>query len=178
MNRLLSLLFVCFRHFQRPILGGFASHWHLFARRWQHAWGLRLALASIRPALATRSGAASHSGIYSPRRSQHARGLCFELASIRPDVGKTFGGYASSLHSFALALATRSGATLNARILVAIYQFGCRMSNTKISPLLATPDGPVFISSALCREIFHTYGIKFCIDGRIECLTMNWASTW
>jgi hypothetical protein len=61
--------------------------------------------------------------------------------------------------------------TLNARILVAIYQFGCRMSNTKVSPQFATLDGPVFVSSALCREIFHTYGMKFCIDGRIECLT-------
>jgi hypothetical protein len=29
------------------------------------------------------------------------------------------------------------------RILVAIYRFGCRMSNTKISPQLATLDGPV-----------------------------------
>jgi hypothetical protein len=68
--------------------------------------------------------------------------------------------------------------TLNAQILVAIYQFGCRMSNTKVSPQLATLDGPVFVSSALCREIFHTYGMKFCINGRIECLTQYWASTW
>jgi hypothetical protein len=67
--------------------------------------------------------------------------------------------------------------TLNARILVAIYQFGYHMSNTKVSPQLATPDGPVFVSSALYREIFHTYDMKFCIDGRIECLTLNWAST-
>jgi hypothetical protein len=51
--------------------------------------------------------------------------------------------------------------TLNARILVAIYQFGCRMSNTKVSPWFATPNGPVFVSSALCQEIFHTYGMKF-----------------
>jgi hypothetical protein len=49
----------------------------------------------------------------------------------------------------------------HARILVAIYQFGCRMSNTKVSPWFATPDGPVFVSNALCREIFHTYGMKF-----------------
>jgi hypothetical protein len=46
--------------------------------------------------------------------------------------------------------------TLNVQILVAIYQFGCRMSNTKVSPQLATLDGPVFVSSALCRENFHT----------------------
>jgi hypothetical protein len=51
--------------------------------------------------------------------------------------------------------------TQNARILVAIYQFGCRMSNTKVSPRFAIPNGPVFVSSALCREIFHTYGMKF-----------------
>jgi hypothetical protein len=49
----------------------------------------------------------------------------------------------------------------NTRILVAINQFGCRMSNTKVSPRFATPDGPVFVSSVLCREIFHTYGMKF-----------------
>jgi hypothetical protein len=67
--------------------------------------------------------------------------------------------------------------TLNARILVAIYQFGCRMSNAKVSLQLATLDDPVFVSSVLCREIFHTYGMKFCIDGRIECLTLNWALT-
>jgi hypothetical protein len=68
--------------------------------------------------------------------------------------------------------------TLNARILVAIYQFECRMSNTKVSPQLATLDGPVFISSALCRENFYTYGMKSCIDGRIECLKHHRASTW
>jgi hypothetical protein len=67
--------------------------------------------------------------------------------------------------------------TLDARILVATYQFGCRMSNTKVSPHLATLDGPVFVSSALCRENFHTYGMKSYIDGRIECLTHYWAST-
>jgi hypothetical protein len=47
-------------------LGGCVSNWYLFARRWQHARGLRLALASIRPALATRSGASPRIGIYSP----------------------------------------------------------------------------------------------------------------
>jgi hypothetical protein len=51
--------------------------------------------------------------------------------------------------------------TQNTRILVATYQFGCRMSNTKVSPRFATPDGPVFVSSTLCREIFYTYGMKF-----------------
>jgi hypothetical protein len=40
----------------------------------------------------------------------------------------------------------------HARILVAIYQFGCHMSNTKVSPRFATPDGPVFVSNALCRK--------------------------
>jgi hypothetical protein len=49
----------------------------------------------------------------------------------------------------------------NTQILVATYQFGCRMSNTKVSPRFATPDGLVFVSSALCREIFHTYCMKF-----------------
>jgi hypothetical protein len=67
--------------------------------------------------------------------------------------------------------------TLNAQILVAIYQFGCRMSNTKVSPQLATLDGPTFVSGALCRENFYTNGTKSCIDGRIKCLTHYWAST-
>jgi hypothetical protein len=40
----------------------------------------------------------------------------------------------------------------HARILVAIYQFGCRMSNTKVSPQLAILDGPVFVSNALCQK--------------------------
>jgi hypothetical protein len=67
--------------------------------------------------------------------------------------------------------------TLNTQILVAIYQFRCRMSNTKVSPRLTTPDGPVFVSSALCRENFYTNGMKSCLDGHIECLTLYWAST-
>jgi hypothetical protein len=66
---------------------------------------------------------------------------------------------------------------LNARILVAIYQFRWRMSNMKVSPQLATLDGSAFVSGALCRENFHTNGMKSCIDGRIECLTHYWAST-
>jgi hypothetical protein len=67
--------------------------------------------------------------------------------------------------------------TLDTRILVAIYLFGCRMSNTKVSPHIAILDGSVFVSSALCRENFHTCGMKSCIDGRIKCLTHYWAST-
>jgi hypothetical protein len=43
---------------------------------------------------------------------------------------------------------------LFARNTVATDRFGCRMSNTMISPQLATLDGPVFSSSALCRENF------------------------
>jgi hypothetical protein len=48
----------------------------------------------------------------------------------------------------------------NTQILVAIYQFRCRMSNTKVSPRFATPDGPIFVSSALCRVTLHTFGMK------------------
>jgi hypothetical protein len=66
---------------------------------------------------------------------------------------------------------------LNTRILVAIYHFRYHMSNMKVSSRLTTPDGPVFVSSALCQENFHTYGMKSCLDGRIECLTLYWAST-
>jgi hypothetical protein len=48
-----------------------------------------------------------------------------------------------------------------AQNMVTIRQFGCRISNTKISPLLATLDSPVFVSSALCQENFYIYGMKF-----------------
>jgi hypothetical protein len=86
------------------------------------------------------------------------------------DSGVNFGSLEfNSMHTLTL--------TLNARILVAIYQFGCRMSNTKVSPQLATLDGPAFVSGALCRENFYTNGMKSCIDGRIKCLTHYWAST-
>jgi hypothetical protein len=59
------------------------------------------------------------------------------------------------------------------RNMVAINRFGCRMSNTKVSPQLATLDGPVFISSALCRENFCAYGMKKCTDGCIGCLAIT-----
>jgi hypothetical protein len=116
---------------------------------------------SFTPVLATCSGAASHSGIYSPQRSQHARRMCLELTLIRPGVRNTLGGFASHWRLFAQRWRHARGTTLNARILVAIYQFGCCMSNTKVSPRFATPDGPVFVSSVLCQEIFHTYSMKF-----------------
>jgi hypothetical protein len=41
----------------------------------------------------------------------------------------------------------------HARILVANNQFGCRMSNTKVSPRFAIPDGPVIVSNALCWKL-------------------------
>jgi hypothetical protein len=128
MSRLLSLLPVCFRHFQQPIIGALLLHYtyvYLPNDRW--VWGIYL--------------------------------LDCKDQNHRHSILTHFG--ASNWHSFAPVLATRSGATLNAWILVAIYQFRCRMSNTKVSPRFATPDGPVFVSSALCREIFHTYGMKF-----------------
>jgi hypothetical protein len=27
------------------------------------------------------------------------------------------------------------------------------------------------------EKIFHAYGVKLCIDGRIECLALYWALT-
>jgi hypothetical protein len=51
-----------------------------------------------------------------------------------------------------------------ARNMVAIRQFGCHMSNTKVSPQLATLDDPVFVSSVLCRENFNAYSVKKCTD--------------
>jgi hypothetical protein len=89
-----------FHSYIRPgvgnMLGGYASYWHSFARRWKHAQGLRLALAFIRPALETRLGAATRFGIPSPRRWQHAQGLRLELAFLRLGVGSTLRGCASN----------------------------------------------------------------------------------
>jgi hypothetical protein len=65
-------------------------------------------------------------------------------------------------------------AFISARNTVAIGRFGCRMSNTTISPQLATLDGPVFVSSALCQENFRSYSMKTCTDGRIGCLAITW----
>jgi hypothetical protein len=42
----------------------------------------------------------------------------------------------------------------------------------KVSSQLATLDGPVFVSSVLYRENFHTYGMKKFTDGRIGCLAI------
>jgi hypothetical protein len=60
-----------------------------------------------------------------------------------------------------------------ARNMVAICQFGWRMSNIKVSPHLATLDGPVFVSSALCRDNFRSYSMKTCTSGRIGCFTIT-----
>jgi hypothetical protein len=91
-------------------LRGLAISTRTFARRWQHARGLCLALAFIRVALATHSGTAPRIGIYSPgvsntlggcashwhlfaRRWQHAQGLRLALAFLySPDVGNTLRG--------------------------------------------------------------------------------------
>jgi hypothetical protein len=109
-------------------LRGLAISTHTFARRWQHARGLRLALVFTRSALATRSGAAPRIGNYSPgvgntlggctshwhlfaRRWHHARGLRLILAflyspddgntlrgcAFQPDASNTIGGYAYML---------------------------------------------------------------------------------
>jgi hypothetical protein len=79
-------------------------------RRWQHARGLRLALAFIRLGVGnTLGGCSSHWHSFA-QRWQHARGLHLKLAVLRPSVGITLGGCVSNLHSFAPALVTRSGA--------------------------------------------------------------------
>jgi hypothetical protein len=54
------------------MLQGLASSTHTFARRWQHAQGLRLVF--IRPALATRSGAPPRIRIHSPNVGNTLRG--------------------------------------------------------------------------------------------------------
>jgi hypothetical protein len=57
--------------------------------------------------------------------------------------------------------------------LAATYRFGCRMSNKKVSPQLATLDGQVFVSSALHRDYLHAYKMKKRTDGRIRCLAIT-----
>jgi hypothetical protein len=94
---------------------------------------------------------------------------CLRIIQVRASVPRTsffgpavpsnYSSSGSSPSNFYFGLSTLF--TQNTRILVAKYQFGCRMSNTKVSPWFTTPDGPIFVSSALCREIFHTYGMKF-----------------
>jgi hypothetical protein len=73
-----------------------------------------------------------------------------------PQILYNSGPAAPSLNSGVTSSSPKSGfmltLTLDTRILVAIYQFGCRMSNMNVSPQLAILDGPVFVSSALCRE--------------------------
>jgi hypothetical protein len=53
------------------------SNWHLFARRWQHTRGLCLALASIRPVLATRSGATPYAVNLSRLLHHRRRSVCY-----------------------------------------------------------------------------------------------------
>jgi hypothetical protein len=130
------------------MLGGYASHWHLFARRWKHARRLRLTLAFIHPALETRSGAATRFGIPLPRRWQHARGLRLELAFLRLGVGNTLRGCASNWHSFALALATRSGAAPYNPMLATLrgYAYMLILASTIFLPGVSNTLG----DSALC----------------------------
>jgi hypothetical protein len=58
-------------------LGGFASHWHLFARRWQHARGLRLKLAFLRPCVGNTLG-----GCALQPDASNARGLHLTLLTL------------------------------------------------------------------------------------------------
>jgi hypothetical protein len=53
--------------------------------------------------------------------------------------------------------------------MVATNMFGCRMSNTKISPQLAMLIGPIYAASAPYRGNFHTYDMKKYTDGRVGC---------
>jgi hypothetical protein len=112
----------------------------------------------------------------------HLYTLCWDnsvpMDALSPQLATLLAQQRSYMRSAEIILYLRTlMLTLNTRILVAIYQFRCLMSNTKVSPQLTTPDGPVFVSSTLYRENFHTYGMKSCLDGRIECLTLYWAST-
>jgi hypothetical protein len=55
--------------------------------RWQHAWGLRLALASIRPMLATRSGATPYAVNLSSLLHHRRRSVCqFDIFRFEYDI--------------------------------------------------------------------------------------------
>jgi hypothetical protein len=89
--------------------------------------------------------------------------------SFRPSAPR----YSSSVgclasQSFSFGLYSLQSAQ-NSRNVVAINLFGCRMSNTKISPQLAILIYPVYVSSTLCRENFRAYDMKECTDGSIGC---------
>jgi hypothetical protein len=91
---------------------------------------------------------------------------CYSLHSVRV--------WADAFSNLSFGLSTLL--FQHARILVAIYQFGCRMSNTKVSPRFATPNGPYSYQTCSARNFLYLW-YKVCTDGRIGCLTMNWAST-
>jgi hypothetical protein len=88
--------------------------------------------------------------------SRHSRkGLDLSSCFFRPNnIFREFGFELRTFESFSSKLSLELSMLLDqhARILVAIYQFGCRMSNTKVSPRFATPNGLVFVSNALCRK--------------------------
>jgi hypothetical protein len=144
-------------------LWGLAISIHLFARRWQHARGLRLVLVLLRPgvgntlggyasywyyfapALATRLGAAPRIGITLPRRWQYARGLRLVLVFLRPGVGNTLGGYALHWYSFAPVLATCSGATSS-------------------NPMLATRSGAALYAVNLSSLLNHLRRSVYYVD--------------
>jgi hypothetical protein len=120
-------------------------------RCWQHARGLRLELAFLRPsvgntlggcasnwhsftpALATRSGTAPRIGIPSPQLG----GCASNLHSFTPSVGNTLGGCTSNWHSLTSALATRSGAAPGLHSL-GVRQHARGLRLTFIRPTLAT----------------------------------------
>jgi hypothetical protein len=67
---------------------------HLFARRWQHARGLRLEWAFIRPTLVTRSGAASYNPMLATLGG-YAYMLTLAFTPLAFGVDNTLGGCAS-----------------------------------------------------------------------------------
>jgi hypothetical protein len=87
-------------------------------------------------------------------RSGHHRRYCNQPWASVPRFSLIQGQQCLSFNSGVTSSSLKSGfmlmLTLDTRILVVIYQFGCRISNTKVSPQLAILDGPVFVSSTLC----------------------------
>jgi hypothetical protein len=69
------------------------SNWHLFARHWQHARGLRLEWAFIRPTLATRSGAAPYNPMLATLGG-YAYMLTLAFTPLALSVDNTLGGCA------------------------------------------------------------------------------------
>jgi hypothetical protein len=164
--------------------------------RWQHARELRPELTSIRPALATRSGASPRIGVYSSGVSNMLggysnNGFCrpgksepllhlivgfrsqviFDSGPAVPQLrfGSGFSPLNPILYSRIHSKCPNSGGNKPIRMLYVKYEGKSTVCNTRWPG--------IHIKRALSRNFLYLR-YEVCTDGRIGCLTMNWASTW